>query len=394
MRLFQSLAGSITATITTADQIGFLQRIRDSGIELKNVQIQDDLTIQFECKRAEYSKIRKILRGRGDKLSVLERNGLFWTIINLRRRPVLISGLLLFAVLGSIVPGHVFFVQVEGNAVVPTRLIVETAAQCGITIGMKTRNVRSEDVKNLLLSRLPQLEWVGVNTNGCVAMISVKERNTKEEEERQPGISSIYAKDDGIILSATAYQGSLLCKPGDAVVAGQKLISGLMDHGICIRGTAAKGSIVAMTDHHFTTISPSIYVARAESRSVERKYALLIGKKRINLYKGSGILDTTCAKIKSVWYITLPGGFAVPLGIACETYTTYRQRTVCMNDGGSSAYAYSYILSQLVEGQILSYSERLEERDDAVILYGHYICRESLGISRTEENFEEYGKDP
>jgi sporulation protein YqfD len=394
MDAFQSFSGLVMVCVTTADQIGFLQKIRESGLTLKDVRIMDDFTIVFDCKRADYRKIRNVVKARGDQVSLLEKKGIFWTILGLRSRPIFVIGLTLLFILSMIVPRRVLFVQVEGNENIPTNLILETASRCGITMGRKTRSVRSEDLKNMLISELPQLEWVGINTYGCVAKISVKERDAKPEEGRNWGISSIYAKSDGIILSATARKGSLLCKPGDAVVTGQKLISGLTDCGICIRGTAAEGDILALTNRQLTAISPVFYNARGENTFLQRKYALLIGKKRINFYKGSGILDTTCAKINSVWYVTLPGGFVLPIGIIRETYTTCRQGAQRFQDDCFSAYAQSYILSQMAEGEILSFSEQIEEREDALILQGQYVCRESLGISRTEENFEEYGKNP
>ena len=43
--------------------------------------------------------------------------------------------------------------------------------------------IRSEKVKNSLLQRIPQLQWAGINTDGCVAVISVREKTAIKNSE-------------------------------------------------------------------------------------------------------------------------------------------------------------------------------------------------------------------
>ena len=87
----------------------------------------------------------------------------------------------------------------EGNQNVPENLILELASQCGLSFGTERRQVRSEQVKNALLGAVPELEWVGINTAGCVATISVRERQKGENIGQAGGVSSIVASCDGMI---------------------------------------------------------------------------------------------------------------------------------------------------------------------------------------------------
>ncbi len=393
MGFFRSLAGAVSAELTSADPACALRLIQQSGIELRDVTYKDSLTLCFSVSRTNVRKLRAMAVRRGDTFRTTGRQGIFWPLKQLLRRPVLLMGLSLLLLTSMTLPGRVLFVRVSGNTVTPTRLILEKAAQCGVTFGASTREVRSEDMKNSLLSAVPGLQWAGVNTYGCVAVIDVRERAPEPNQTENHAVTSIVAQRDGLILSVTAQQGTALCKPGDAVIKGQKLISGYTDCGICILAQQAKGEILALTDRQITAVTPLDYTFRQQNSVVQRKFSIIIGKKRINFYKGSGILDTTCARIYWQWYVTLPGGFVLPVGILCEQYTGFETAMSADSDLPLSDFARQYVLKQSSAGEILSATEALEEKDGLLILHGRYACRESLGMIRIEENLENYGKD-
>ena len=396
MGLFRSLSGSVQVEWVSADPASALCIIRDAGIELRNIEQSDGLTLSFDINRWDMRKLRAISKRRGDSLRLLKKDGLFWSLRDLYKRPVLLLGMTLLFLTAILAPSRVLFVRVEGNKSVPTRLILEEAANCGITMGASLRSVRSERVKNNLLSKIDTLQWAGINTYGCVAVISVTERAQEPQEQETQAVSSIIARRDGVILSIVTQQGTALCKPGDAVVAGQKLISGYTDCGICIQATQAKGEILALTEHEITAIAPSTFQYRGEVMKQKRNLALIIGKKRINFYKGSGILDTSCVRINLEWYVTLPGGFVLPIGFTCDSFMEYKTYDDIDPDleNTLTSFAQAYVLQQTAAGQIVTSTVSVEELGGLWVMQGHYACRELLGITRIEEKLEEYGKDP
>jgi hypothetical protein len=135
------------------------------------------------------------------------------------KRPALAGGLLLL-VLILWLPSRVLFICVAGNTLVPEKQILEAAEKCGVGFGASRKDVRSESVKNALLEALPQLQWVGVNTSGCHAVITVREKSLPEKEEESDFPASMVASRDGYILSCTAERGSLAVTPGQTVQQG------------------------------------------------------------------------------------------------------------------------------------------------------------------------------
>ena len=377
----------IEAELTSAEPERALDAINSDRIPLYHVAFLGGLTVRFRVRRLDYPRVRALALQKGDSLRITKRLGIYWSIKALKNRKLLISGLLLLLFLTWILPTRVLFVRVEGNVAVPTRKILSSAEDCGIRFWASRREVRSEKVKNALLSAVPELQWAGVNTRGCVAWISVRERMGQTEHKEKSGISGIVAARDGIIDSCAVTRGNLLCSPGQAVQSGQVLISGYTDCGLYLQATRAEGEIYAITKRDLNVIAPFSANAVRETGEVGHKYSLLIGKKRINLWKDSGISDRTCGRIYSEYYVTLPGGFRLPLALAVESFfqreTEEPQQTA--DASALSEFARKYLLEQMIAGQIrvsrLSYSE------DAGFarLTGSCICREMIGRVQPEQ---------
>ena len=186
MGFWQSLHGMLQVELTSADPAAALFAIHKSGIEVHEIEKPQQLQLRFQIHRRDYEDLHKIVQSRSDSLRITKKYGFFWTMTAFRRRPVLLIGILCLLLISLWVPRRVFFVQVEGNTTIPARLIAETAAQCGITFGANRREVRSERMKNALLEAIPQLSWAGINTNGCTAVITVRERaETVQQKQEQ-----------------------------------------------------------------------------------------------------------------------------------------------------------------------------------------------------------------
>lgn len=397
MDLWKSLAGMVEVELTSAEPEAALGAISTRGIEIFRVEQKGELTMRFRIRRKDYGMLVALCEKRGEKLKLLQKSGLYWAGRQLLRRPVLLAGMALFLALVLYLPSRVFFIRVEGNVTVPTRQILEAAGESGICFGASRRQVRSEKVKNALLSAVPQLQWAGVNTAGCVATISVRERTDTQASQQEWEVTSIVAARDGYILSGTVTRGNALFQVGQAVKAGQVLVSGYTDCGICIQATRAEGEVMAQTNRTLEAVTPSQWVLRGEGTGVHRKYSLLFGKKRINLWKDSGILDTTCGRMYMEYYVTLPGGFQLPLALCVEEFTSYETREAELSQSVAeealTEYADSYLLQQMVAGEIQSRQQTVCLDGGIYRLKGSYVCVEMIGRIQREQIGDTNGKD-
>ena len=386
MDFWHSLGGMLTVKILSADSSSLLRRLHQSNIEVHRVQFLDELQLQLQIRRKDYKRLTEITQKAGGQISVISQVGIYYRLDALYHRPLLVMSLLMMFLLTVFIPTRIYFFRVEGNAFVPTKWILSKAEDCGISFGVSRSDIRSEKVKNAVLEAIPELEWVGINTAGCVATISVRERQQDTMKPYEKGVSSIVAAMDGVVSEISVTAGSSAVKPGDAVKAGQVLISGYTDCGLSIRATRAKGEVYAQTNHKLTLVTPLDSGNRGEVTSKTQKFALIIGKNRINFYQGSGILDTSCVKMYGENYVTLPGGFQLPVAFVTETWV-YHDETVATEKAipDLSGTAENYLRSHMVAGKILSKVETTASDNGVLYLDGEYACLEMIGQERNEE---------
>lgn len=381
--------GLVQLRFIGADAPGSLSAISSAGISVFNSEFIDELTVKVCIQRTSYKKAYKILVSGGNEVEIVEQSGLYWKLMQLIKRPIFMFGMILLAALNIYLPGRILFIQVEGNIHVPSRKILEVVAENGLGFGSLRRDIRSEQIKNKLLESIPELQWGGVNTRGCVAIISVRERQTPKESSNDNTVSSIVASRDGVIYECTATKGNLLCKVGQAVKTGEVLISGYTDCGLKIQATKAEGEVFAKTERDLTTCYPSEWQQITGNEESIEKISLKIGKKRINLYNGSGISHLSCGKMYKEMYVTLPGGFILPIAIVKEIWLPYKLSDAVIPQeaayGVLSDSANKYILSQMIAGEIISADVSLCESNGTYQLQGKYACLEMIGQTRKEE---------
>ena len=395
MSFWQSLAGTQVIRLASADPTSALRAFQNANVTLLDVTMVDELTWQFVVSRKDGKIVRKLAEKRGDRYLLVKQNGYYWSIVYLYKRPVLVVGMLLMVLFSWWLSGRVLFVRVEGNIQLSDRLIIEEASKCGIYFGASVKDVGSQQIKNNLLSNIPQLQWAGVRIQGCVAVISVQEGAVTQPKEPVYDVSSIVAAKDAVIDSITVLRGNALCKAGQAVKAGQVLISGYTDCGICIQATAASGEILGHTSYALEVIFPVTRQVRQSITNQQRKFSIIIGKKQINLSKYSGISGGSCAKIYEQNFISLPGGFTLPISFLRETWIYYDTLPGIDPDGEVTlkAFAQDYVLQQTNAGKFESALEFVTTTDQICKLDGRYGCLENIGIVRVEENINNYGKD-
>ncbi len=396
MGFWDSLEGTLRLELVSAVPAEMLTAVNEQGVMLRNVTYVSELTVICTIQRSDYPALQRILQQRGENIKVLRRSGIFWGIQGLKRRPVLVLGLLLLLAVALYLPTRVLFIEVTGNHNVPETLILEKAQICGVKFLASRREVRSEVMKNALLGAIPELQWAGINTYGCTAVISVKERTAATKSEVSTGVSSIVAVKDGVIQEMTVLQGNPLCKVGDAVKKGQVIVSGYTDCGISIQATCAKGEVFALTEHCLTAIHPKATEIRGEIKESHVNYSLIIGKKLINLSKDSGISHSSCVKMYSRYCITLPGGFQLPLGLLRQQricYDSVEATEVADNEQWVRHYTEKYLRQNMIAGKILAADYTEENTGDRYILAGEFSCLEMIGRLRSEEILKHNGEN-
>ena len=396
MRMMQSLCGTLLIEITSAEPEKAMEEIARSGISITDITKKSDLIYQFCVLRKDYFRISEILQKREDKLTVLFKHGIYWTIISLLHKPYLISTIFIIMILTIYLPTRILSIEVEGNEVLSENEILVAAETCGISFGSSRKLIRSEKVKNELLSIIPKLQWTGINTTGCRAVISVRERTETAPSTEENFIGNLIAHQDAFILSTTVTSGVAMVRPGDIVMKGQTLISGYADHGSSIYATKATGEILGLTNRTLTAIMPSKYLHVTEIKDVKHKISLLVRKKRINLWKDSRISNACCGRMYEEYYVSLPGGYQLPIAICIDRYFDYETENTAVPEADVypmlQQFSDSYLINQMVAGQILQKHHQIISSEGMYLLKSNYTCSEMIGKEQREQIGDYNGK--
>ena len=206
MRFLRDLHSGFVVKITAANPLAFLSALQNANISLTQARYLDDLTLQIRFERRFWPQVSAIAKKRDIKIEVLSETGLYPLMGRVLKRPVLVVGLIVLIAVSLYLPSRILFIRVSGNQAVPTNRILSALSDAGLDFGAARKEIRSEKVKNALLHALPELEWAGVNTAGCVATVSVRERQTTGDIVPEHGVTSIIATSRSI-SAATSETG-------------------------------------------------------------------------------------------------------------------------------------------------------------------------------------------
>ncbi len=381
MELWWYLGGWVRLRLTSAD---CLARLRDisGALALEDVVWRSELTAEFRVRRGE---LGKVLVRDGETLEILGNHGLPALARRLGRWKTFAASLLLFGLLTAWLPGRILFLSVSGNEEIPARLILEAAADAGVYFGASRREIQSEQVKNHLLYAIPELRWAGVNTTGCMAVITVRPRSAQEQlADDLPG--NIVAVRDAVITEVFPQTGTVQVRRGQAVREGEVLISGMAELGLLTRTDRASGEVYGLSRREVSAKLPTETTFRQETGVVRRVRSLILGKKRIYFSNDSGILHSTCVKMIFVKNLTLPGGFELPVRLVTESYYLCDTGQAAREDPEATlrTAVRSYALEQMIAGEILA--EDWTWREGA--LHGILECREMIGRFRPENDLK------
>ena len=390
MSVSSYLRGVLKMEAVCADPGGAISAWAAAGIRFWDPQVTGPLTLCFFLDRRDLSRLENLTRRRGDQLRILSRRGLLWDMGAFLRRPGLVLGLAMLIIMMTVLPKRVWFLKFEGNTTVSEARLAAAAQECGLSFFARVPEIKSEEFKNKLVNLLPEICWAGVEFRGGIATVTVREQEVRPQIRDQRTPANVVAARDGIITSMNVLGGQALCQVGQGVLEGELLVSGFVDCETHTQVTQADAEIYALTQRTLTAVTPQIWSKKGETEKETWSLALILGKNRIKICGKSGILPSTYDKIRSVKMLTLPGGYALPVGISVERGILRRESDwePDVPEEELRIFGRGYLESQMLAGQILEARESIRQDVERYFLEGIYTCSEMIARQKTVEFIE------
>ena len=317
--LLSRAEGMAACTVTGALPAAFLSRCAAEGVALRAVEAVDETALRCTVALKDLERAQAIALRSQCELTVLRTRGGRAAGRRLARRWVPAVCLLACFCLLAWSKLFIWEIDVTGNETVSAGRVRSALSDCGVGLGTFWPGLTSDNLRSELLTRLPELAWATVNIYGSRAEVIVRERIPKPDLFDSDAPVDLVAERLGFITEVRALAGTAQVKPGDAVMPGDVLISGSADSAFSgQRPVHAVGEVRAETYYELTAAAGAEALVPVETGRVRSRWALLIGKKRVNLNKNSSFCPADCDKINSIWELQIPGLFALPLALVRE----------------------------------------------------------------------------
>ncbi len=380
--LIRNLRGTVRLRITGAAPETLLNALAEAGIAFWELEREDALHYSCTVWRHGRRAVEPLAARCLCVVETLQERGapVLWR--RLRRRPVLLLALAAAIAACFLSQRYILFITVEGEKSVREEEILHALEELGIHCGTPTGALDSELTKHRMLNAVPELSWIGTNRSGFCLRAEVTERSEAELEAQPYAAAHIVARRSGLLTDVSVFQGMRLCQEGDAVCAGQLLVSAFEDHGLFLRAVCAEAEIYAQTWYSGTVVMPKISQQKCYTGEVFRELWLLVGRKRIKICGSSSISLTECDKMVEVKRIQLPQGYTLPLALEICTYRRYETQPVELSAQTARAQLLSAWLlqcrRQMNAGCVLETASSLLHTDALYVLNAESTCHEMI----------------
>lgn len=378
------LGGSVTFSIIGAYCEEFLSELLANRIRLKNINSKDGI-IYAQTDIGKYPKIARAARKFGARTRVTERRGAYFRIRNFSRRPGLIAGILLSAVIVNILRLYLWNIVIHNNNELTDDYILEMLDGYGITAGTLANEANTLETERLIMLTNDKINWINIEINGSRADVYLSESDlTRNKDIDFMTPCNIVAAKTGVIVGTDVSSGKCLYEEGSGVAAGSVIVSGAVTSGDSTILVHSEGQIIA----EFTEdVEFEMNYVTAEKvptgESFVHRQLMILGMVFPLDSDDRDTTDTICSEYTEqcrLW------GIELPVKIKTETYTGYNEIQVTRTEDDVRRQLESrlemYKFNFLNGYEILDTQTSYEINDTGAILSAHIKLRGDIGIKQ------------
>ena len=370
-------------------------------VDFWGVEWSGEHTLHFTIFRRDRARTQELAQRVDCTLEEAGRLGLPYFLGRFRTRYTFLAGLAAALLSVTLLSSLVLTIQVTGNEKVPTAVILSELDRLGLRPGVFGPGLDRGSIAQSAILGLEDIAWMTVNLHGTRAEVIVREAVAAPELAPEKGFCDILCEADGMVEKVEALEGEALVQPGDMVLQGEVLISGVVSmeppqySGLPVRyyQTRARGRVYARTWRTLTAQIPLQAAVKSYTGEEKTLWSLTVFRHRVNFYKNSSISWATYDKIKKEHPLQLPQAGLLPVRLTAETVRAYEISAVGVDRDAAQALLEDQLLKQLEQkigedGEVLSTQFSVRENGQMLEVSLRAECREEIGRE------QETGPDP
>lgn len=246
IKLYKFIKGFLIISFTGENaeellNIAAKNRINIWGLYCKKQCFTGCLTIK------DFKRLKDIKRGKKIKVKIVKKCGLPFKLKGYNGRIGLIFGAILFFIILHFLSGYIWIIDIEGNNKVSKTEIITSCCELGITEGMKTVKIDSQNDAQRLILKRSDIAWASLNIEGCCLTVNVTEIKSDSTENKTVP-TNLKASRDGVIKRIEVTSGDVIVKTEDVVKKGDVLVSGVVERLNSTVFVYSSGKVIAETE--------------------------------------------------------------------------------------------------------------------------------------------------
>ena len=380
IRFFRWLLGYVKFSYIGGFREDFINDCYEQGIYLKNICVKNG-ELTAEAKIKTYKALHRIAFSHGGRVKIFKRKGFPFLLSPLNNRWGFFVGILYLVFFVSFMGGFVWNITVSGNNRVTEVKIVDYLAKNGFKIGTRWDSIDKEQLEIAIMADFEDVAWISINKIGSTASIEINETVNKPKLVDNNKTTNVKAAKDGVIVRLEVLGGWAAVQEGEAVTAGDLLISGVRESEVDEKNhyTHAYGSVFAEVEDEI-----SINISRNQDERIStysKDYnSLFIFEMELPFYfqkdLGNAIEETDKT------YLVI-NKYRLPIGIIKNHCDYFKTQTVSISDAELETLAKSELekkkKEELAGCEILSEDVRIDMRDDGCTITGKYKYIQDIG---------------
>ncbi len=380
------VTGWAALEVSGAEPERFLEALAERGVVFWNATPPKDFALTVQVPDRAARGMEALAAGLGCQCAVRSRHGLPALWRKLRRRYGLLACLALVLAVLYVGSAYIWEIDVTGNETIPDGPIRQALSQCGVDIGTYWPGISQDMVRNGVILRVPGIRWMTVTVRGGHAKVIVREAREHLPLVDRKELTKVVAAKAGLVERVEPLQGSAVAEPGDAVLPGEELIGGFATGRFSVvMPTKGMGRVTARTWYELTAKSPTELAVKRRQGGKNVRWALILGKTRINFYKDSSICPAGCDKIITSHTLGSAGLFTLPITVEKTVYTRYEIDPVAAAELREELE--ERLMDTLLDrigqdGQVLERHFTAAAKDGAMYVTLRAECREQIGLEQ------------
>ena len=238
----------------------FINLLCKNKIVQMNIRKESINSINFDINYEDYSKMRELAYKTKSKIKIIDRKGIPFLKIKLKRRIALVFGSLFFIGMITYLSNFIWGIDIKTEKNIAPYEIREELKNLGVVPGIYKKNINVYNIEEDLKKNNDNILWDRVRIEGSKLKVTLVERQALPEIANDNSPCNIVAKKDGIIARVYTKAGTSVVKAGDVVKKGQLVVNGEQGKEGATFKVHASGDVIAKTYYDEVMEVPLSYV--------------------------------------------------------------------------------------------------------------------------------------